>query len=90
VLAVGLVDIGDARRFRASSEPVAGGVGPELPGLGLASATIEHRRPRLVGEQLVRALQDPEQPIATGRSAKAARPNQSASVEHSSSTPWRP
>ena len=55
VLAVGLVDIGDARRLGTAPGPVVAGIGPvALVGLGLASARIEHRRARLVGEELGR------------------------------------
>ena len=66
VLAVGLVDIGDARRLGTAPGPVVAGIGPQLAGLGLASARIEHRRARLVGEELVRTLQDVEQSLVDG------------------------
>src|SRR6202453_5002346 len=61
MFAVGLVDIGNAGRLRTSPGPVVAGVGPELASLGFASARIEHRRPRLVGEEFDRGLQDLEQ-----------------------------
>ena len=76
VLAVGLVDIGDARRLRVAPGPIVARVGPELAGLGLSPARIKHRRPRLVGEQLHQFLQYLEQPLMHGakREGGAARP----------------
>ena len=84
VLAVGRVDIGDRRRLGPAPGPVVAGIGPELAGLGPPAAGIEHRRRRLVGEQLGRGLQSSSSRSCTGLSAKAARPTQSASVERSS------
>jgi hypothetical protein len=66
VLAVGLVDIGDARRLGTAPGPVVADIGPQLAGLGLALARIEHRRAPLVGEELVRTLQDVEQSLVDG------------------------
>ena len=90
VLAVGLVDIANARQLRVAPGPIVARVGPELAGLGLSPARIEHRRPRLVGEQT-----SPIPSIsrtaahARGEARRRRGPNQSASVERSSSTPWR-
>ena len=53
-LAVGRVDVGDARRIGAAPWPIVARIGPELAGLGAAASGIEHRRRRLVGEQLLR------------------------------------
>ena len=66
VLAVGFVDIDDARRGRAAPGPIVASIGPELADLGLAPTWIENGRARLVGEQFVRALQDFEQSIIDG------------------------
>ncbi len=43
------------------------GVGPELPGLGLAAAGIQHRRRGLVGKELGRGLQLLQQPLVDPR-----------------------
>ena len=66
VLAVGFVDIGDGRRLGTAPGSIVAGIGPQLAGLGLTSARIEHRRARLVGEELVRTLQDVEQSLVDG------------------------
>src|SRR5207248_8723721 len=51
-LAVGCIDISNARRIGAAPWPIVRGIGPELPGLGAAAAGIEHRHRRLIGKQL--------------------------------------
>jgi hypothetical protein len=51
-LAIGRVDISDGRRRRPAPRSVVAGIGPELTGLGPTAAGIEHRRGRLVGEEL--------------------------------------
>ena len=56
----------DVEQAIAAAEAEAEGIGPQLAGLGLASARIEHRRARLVGEELVRTLQDVEQSLVDG------------------------
>ena len=48
------VDIGGRRMRGSGPRPVIDRVAPEPPGLGLASAGLEHRQRRLVGEHLVR------------------------------------
>ena len=65
-LAVGRVDIGDRRRVRSAPGPVVSRIGPELAGLGPTATRIEHRRRRLVGEQLRRGLEMRENPLMDG------------------------
>lgn len=60
------IDIGDARRIAALPGPVIARISPELPGLGLASAGIEHRRRGLVGKELRRGFQLLQQPLVNG------------------------
>ena len=62
-LAVGRIDVGNARRIGAAPRPVVPGIGEELTGLGPSAPRIEHRRRRLVGEQLGRGFQLVEQPF---------------------------
>ena len=57
---------GGVGRLGTAPGTVVAGIGPQLAGLGLASARIEHRRARLVGEELVRTLQDVEQSLVDG------------------------
>lgn len=60
-LAVGRVDVGHARRIAAAPGAIIARISPKLPGLGASTSRIEHRRRRLVGEQLGRALERHEQ-----------------------------
>ena len=62
-LAVGRVNIGDAERVSAAPGLVVVGIGPELAGPGAPASGIEHRRGRLVGEQLGRFLELGEQTL---------------------------
>lgn len=62
-LAIGRVDIGHAGRIVAAPGAIITGVRPELAGLGAPSSRIEHRRRRLIGEQLGRALEHREQAL---------------------------
>ena len=55
--AVGRIDIGDRRRVGSAPGAIVPRIGPELAGLGPPAPGIEHRRRRLVGEQLRRRLQ---------------------------------
>src|SRR6516164_3058633 len=55
--AVGRVDIGDRRRVGTAPGLIVPRIGPELAGLGPPTPRIEHRRRRLVGEQLRRGLE---------------------------------
>jgi hypothetical protein len=57
-LAVGGVAINDGRRIGTAPGPVVAGIGPHLPGLGLAAARVEDRRGGLVGEQARRRLDE--------------------------------
>ena len=65
-LAVRRVDIGDRRRVRSAPGPVVSRVGPKLAGLGPPAPRIEHRRRRLVGEQLRRRPQMRENALVHG------------------------
>jgi hypothetical protein len=56
-LAIGGIDISDSRRIGPAPRSVVAGVGPELAGLGSASAGVEHRQGGFVREQLRRGLQ---------------------------------
>jgi hypothetical protein len=49
---VGSVDIDDARRIGPAPGAIVAGISPELAGLGAPAPGVEHRRRRLVGEQL--------------------------------------
>jgi hypothetical protein len=51
---VGSIDIGDGRQVRAAPRAIVPRIGPELPCLRAAPPRIEHRRRRLVSEQLRR------------------------------------
>ena len=53
----GRVAVDHRRRIASAPRPVVAGDRPEVAGLGPAAARIEHRRPRLVDEQLRRAEQ---------------------------------
>jgi hypothetical protein len=48
------VDVGCRRMSGSGPRPIIDRIAPQTPGLGLASAGIEHRQGRLIGEQLVR------------------------------------
>src|SRR5580692_9550173 len=61
--AVGSIDIGDARRIGSAPWPIVGGIGPQLSGLGAATAGIEHRHRGLVGEQFLPLPELDEQPL---------------------------
>jgi len=62
MLAVGRIDVGNAWRSVAGPRPLVARIGPELPFLDAPAPWIEHRRRRLVGEQLGRLLQLFQQP----------------------------
>ncbi len=62
MLAVGRIDIGNARRIEAGPGPLVARIGPQLALLDAPASGIEHRRRRLVGEQLGRLLQLLQQP----------------------------
>jgi hypothetical protein len=51
-LAIGRIDIGHGRWRGPGPRAIVPGIGPELTGLGPASSRIEHRRRRLISEQL--------------------------------------
>jgi hypothetical protein len=87
-LAIGGVDIGDARRVRTAPRPIIARIGPELADLRAVPSGIEHGRRGLVGKELRRGLQLLQQ-ARLHRAEQAARPTQSASVERSSALPWR-
>lgn len=53
-LSVRRIDTGDARRVGSLPRPVLVGIGPQLPGLGLAAPGIEHWGRGFVGEQFWR------------------------------------
>jgi hypothetical protein len=74
MLAVGRIDLGNAWRSVAGPGPLVARIGPELRFLDAPAPWIEHRRRRLVGEQLGRLLQLSSSRVCTGRSVKAARP----------------
>ena len=61
--AVGRIDVGHRRRVGSAPRSIVARIGPELAGLGPPSPGIEHRRGRLVGEQLGRGLQLLQQPL---------------------------
>jgi hypothetical protein len=63
-LSIGRIDIGDRRRVGSAPRPVVPRIGPELAGLGAASAWVEHRGRRLVGEQLRRRPEVGENALA--------------------------
>lgn len=86
-LAVGCIEIGDARWSDPAPGPVVTHVGEQLAGLRPPPARIEHRRSRLVGEELVGCLQPLKQPLVD-------RPKQECCLadpvgERSKFTPWR-
>ena len=62
MLAVGRIDVGNAWRSVAGPRPLVARISPELPFLDAPAPWIEHRRRRLVGEQLGRLLQLFQQP----------------------------
>jgi hypothetical protein len=62
-LAIRGVDIDHAGRVGASPGTIVARIGPQLAGLVLPASGIEHRRRRLVGEQLGRALESGEQTL---------------------------
>ena len=62
-LSVRRVDVGDDRRVGAAPWSVIARISEELTGFGPAAAGIEHRRRRLVGEQLRGRPQPIEQPL---------------------------
>ena len=70
--AVWRIDIDRDRRIGAAKGPVIAGIGPELAGLGSPAPGIEHRRGRLIGEDL-RRRSDVFQQAAHGRAAEARR-----------------
>jgi hypothetical protein len=65
-LTVGRVKIDHPRRIAATPWSVVPRIGPKLPGLRSTSARIEHRRRRLVGEQLCRTLEHAQKPFMDG------------------------
>ena len=64
--APGRVEVDHAGRIAAAPGTVVAGQCPQPAGLGLAAARIEHRRPRLVHEQLRGLFQVPGQPVGNG------------------------
>ena len=62
MLAVGCIDVGNAWRSVAGPGPLVACIGPQLAFLDAPASWIEHRRRRLVGEQLGRLLQLLQQP----------------------------
>ena len=71
---IGGVDIRHAGRVGVTPGAIVACVGPQLASLGLPASRIEHRRRRLVSEQLGRALEPGEQtlvhwPLQEGRTA---------------------
>lgn len=85
---IGGIDIGDAQRIGATPWPVVRGIGPELTGLGAPAAGIEHRHRRFIGKQL-RPLPELAKEALMQRTQVEGMTDQSASVERSSSMPWR-
>ena len=73
--AVGRVDIGHAGRVPSTPGPIVPRVGPQLAGLGPPASGIEHRRRRLVGEQLLRTLELREQPLVHRAQQEGGAPN---------------
>lgn len=57
------IEIGDARRIDPAPGAIVAGIGEQLTRLRPAPARIEHRRGRLVGEELIGCLQPPEQTL---------------------------
>src|SRR5437870_4968760 len=53
-LSIGTVEIDRSRRIAAVPGAVITGVDPQPPGLGAATARIEHRDRGVIGEQLLR------------------------------------
>ncbi|MCW2128000.1 hypothetical protein M2226_006744 [Bradyrhizobium elkanii] len=86
-LAIGGIDINDARRIGTAPWPVVRRIGPELTGLGTPTAGIEHRHRRLVGEQLWPLPELAEETVMQRTQVEGGCPTQSASVERSSSMP---
>ena len=62
MLAVGCIDIGNARRSVAGPGPLVACIGPQLALLDAPASGIEHRRRGLVGEQLGRLLEPLQEP----------------------------
>ena len=62
MLAIGGIDIGSAWRGAAGPGPLVARIGPQLALLDAPASGIEHRRRRLVGEQLGRLLQLLQEP----------------------------
>lgn len=89
-LPIGSVAVDDGGRIRAAPGPVVAGIGPDMPGLGLAAAGVEDRRGVLVGEQARRRFDDLQHALVDHRqSRKVPLPTQSASVAGSRAIPWR-
>ena len=65
-LAVGRIDIDDARRIGSAPGSLIAGIGPELPGFRSAASRIQHRGGRLVGEEFARGLEALQQPGVQG------------------------
>jgi hypothetical protein len=57
-LAIRRIDMGDRRWIGAAPGTITADIGEQLPRFGPSTAGIEHRRRRLVGEELGRTLQD--------------------------------
>lgn len=70
--AAGRVDVNDRRRISAAPRPVIASDRPQIPGLGPTATGIEHRGPRLVAEQLGRALQQLQHAMSHRRQQERA------------------
>jgi len=62
-LSIGRIEIGDAGRLAPTPGTIVAGICEQLTRLGASAARIEHRRGRLVGEELVGCLQPLEQTL---------------------------
>ena len=73
-LAIRRIDVGNAGRIGTAPRSIVPGIGKELTGLGPSAPWIEHRRRRLVGEQLGRGFQLVEQPFVHGPQQEGCAP----------------
>jgi hypothetical protein len=88
-LAVGCIDIDDARRIGATPWPVVSGIGQSCPVLvrprpGSSTGIVVSS-----ANSFDRCLSLTSRRSCSGRRCQAACPTQSASVERSRSMPWR-
>ena len=88
-LAVGRVDVGDRRRVGSAPGPVVPRIGPELAGLGPPPTRIEHRRRRLVGEQLRRGFEMREHPLVDRAQMERGPSDPVGEGRAVEPTPWR-